>query len=69
MSDSISGIIKGVKLDEMNKYLKVISEKIKQGTFNIKIYIQKLIYDFLQIQKIIIYIQDLMKKNMNLKFL
>ncbi len=43
MSDSISGIIKGVKLDEMNKYLKVISEKIKQGTFNIKIYIQKLI--------------------------
>ena len=69
MVEKITGIITGKKLDEMNQFLKVMIEKIKQGTFNNKIYIQILIKDFLQIQKIITFILDLKKKIMNLKFI
>ena len=69
MVEKISGVIIGKKLDEMNQFLKVMIEKIKQGTFNNKIYIQILIKDFLQIQKIITFILDLKKKIMNLKFI
>ena len=69
MVEKITGIITGKKLDEMNQFLKVMIEKIKQGTFNNKIYIQILIKDFLKIQKIITFILDLKKKIMNLKFI
>ena len=69
MVEKISGVIIGKKLDEMNQFLKVMTEKIKQGTFNNKIYIQILIKDFLQTQKIITFILDLKKKITNLKYL
>ena len=41
MVEKITGIIVGKKLDEMNQFLKVMIEKIKQGTFNNKIYIYR----------------------------
>jgi hypothetical protein len=41
MVEKISGVIIGKKLDEMNQFLKVMTEKIKQGTFNNKIYIYR----------------------------